>query len=433
MKQSTILFSTGLACVAAAVMLAGCSKPEESAAADPHAGHNHAAAAPHAGETESEAGHAGEAPLKMCKEHDVPLADCGICKPENLARLKPGDSLKVRLASSESAKDIGVETAPIASGTISGGVECYAEIAFNQNKLAQITAPVGGILQEVSADLGSHVEEKQTVAKIWSASIAEGVARAVLSHQTLERERRLRAGRVTSEKDLQEAEAAHTTACQHLRTLGFTEEQIDELSRKPQETVMMEVGAPFAGEIIERSAVRGALVEPGRTLFTVADRSVMWAMLNIPESALAGVKAGQTVELRVDSLPDRMFTGRLTWIGAEVDERSRMARARVEVANPDGLLRARMFARARVLTRTVENALLVPAAAIQRVDGLTLVFVKLGDDLFDARAVTLGVRDGDRLEAVAGLKVGEAVVVNQGFPLKSQLLISRLGAGCADD
>jgi cobalt-zinc-cadmium efflux system membrane fusion protein len=432
MKKSTVLFSTGLACVAAAVLLAGCSKPEETAL-DSHAGHNHAADS-HAGESGSAAeGHAGEASPKICKEHDVPLADCGICKPENITRLKPGGSLKVRLASPKSAGDIGVETALVASGTISGGVECYAEIAFNQNKLAQITAPVGGILQDVSADLGSHVEEKQTVAKIWSASIAEGVARAVLSHQTLERERRLRAGRVTSEKDLQEAEAAHTTACQHLRTLGFTEEQIDELSRKPLETVMMEVGAPFAGEIIERSAVRGTLVEPGRPLFTVADRSVMWAMLNIPEPALAGMKPGQTVELRVDSLPDRMFTGRLTWIGAEVDERSRMARARVEVANPDGLLRARMFARARVLTRTVENALLVPAAAIQRVEGLALVFVRLGDDLFDARAVTLGVRDADRLEVVAGLKAGEAVVVSRGFPLKSQLLISRLGAGCADD
>ena len=119
-------------------------------------------------------------------------------------------------------------------GTIADAVECYAELTFNQNKLAQIAAPVGGIIQEVAVDLGSKVEEKQPVAKIWSASIAEAVAKAVLSHQTLDRERKLRADRVTSEKDLQEAEAAHRAACQQLRTLGFTEEQIDALGTNPR-------------------------------------------------------------------------------------------------------------------------------------------------------------------------------------------------------
>ena len=160
------------------------------------------------------------------------------------------------------------------SGAIADGVECYAELAFNQNKLAQIAAPVGGIIQTVDVDLGTKVEEKQTVAKIWSASIAEAVAKAVLSHQTLDRERKLRAERVTSEKDLQQAEAEHRAACQQLRTLGFTEEQIDVLGAKPQEQVLMEVRAPFAGEIVERTAVRGALVEAGKSLFTLADRSI---------------------------------------------------------------------------------------------------------------------------------------------------------------
>ena len=149
----------------------------------------------------------------------------------------------------------------------------------------------------------------------------------------------------------------------------------------------MEVRAPFAGEIVERTAVRGALVEAGKSLFTLADRSVMWAMLNIPESALARVKVGQTVELRVESLPGQTFTGKLTWIGAEVDEKSRMARARAEVANPDGLLKARMFAQARILTRNAEGALLLPPSAIQRMEGKSFVFVKLADDLFDARVV----------------------------------------------
>ena len=424
MNTKIICKLTILPLLAAVGLLSACSKQSEPAGQDDHAGHKHGEPA---AETKAPPG------KKMCAEHNVPLEECGICRPLLAGTLKPGESAKVRLASNDSADIAGVQTAAPTVGTIADAVECYAELTFNQNKLAQIAAPVGGIIQEVSVDLGSKVEEKQPVVKIWSASIAEAVAKAVLSHQTLDRERKLRAERVTSEKDLQQAEAEHRAACQQLRTQGFTEEQIDALVAKPNDQVLMEVRAPFAGEIVERTAVRGALVEAGKSLFTLADRSVMWAMLNIPESALARVKIGQTVELRVESLPGQTFTGKLTWIGAEVDEKSRMARARAEVANPDGLLKARMFAQARILTRQAEGALLLPPSAIQRMEGRSFVFVKLADDLFDARVVLLGAKFDGKVEIIEGLKPQEVVAVNHVFPLKSAFLISRLGAGCADD
>jgi len=427
MKRNTLWKSAALATVAAlAVFAAGCGKKDADSEDDGHghAGHAHGKAEEHS---------VKKGGVKMCPEHNVAAAECGICKPQLATTLKTGESAKVRLASKDSAGIAGVQTATPIVGTIADAVECYAEIAFNQNKLAQIVAPVGGIIQEVTADLGSKMEEKQPVAKIWSASIAEAVAKAVLSHQTLDRERKLRAERVTSEKDLQEAEATHRAACQQLRTLGFTEEQIDVLGAKPHEQVLMEVRAPFAGEIVERMAVRGAMVEAGKPLFTLADRSVMWAMLNIPESALARVKVGQTVELRVESLPGQTFTGKLTWIGAEVDERSRMARARAEVPNPEGLLKARMFAQARILTRNADGALLLPSSAIQKIEGKAFVFVKLAEDLFDARVVRLGAKFDGKVEIAEGLKFQEVVAVNHVFSLKSAFLISRLGAGCADD
>ena len=424
METQKYLKFVALATITAVAMLIGCSKQSEPAGHGADDGHGHGEAKAH---TETKNG------VIMCTEHGVPESQCGICKPQLAGTLKPGESAKVRLASNDSATIAGVRTANPTVGTIADAVECYAELAFNQNKLAQIVAPVAGIIQEVPVDLGDKLEEKQTAAKIWSASIAEAVAKAVLSHQTLDRERKLRAERVTSEKDLQQAEADHRSACQQLRTLGFTEEQIDALGANPHEQVLMEVRAPFGGEIVERTAVRGALVETGKMLFTLADRSVMWAMLNIPESALARVKVGQTVELRVESLHGQLFTGKLTWIGAEVDEKSRMARARAEVANPDGLLKSRMFAQARILTRNVEGALLLPDSAIQKIEGKSFIFVKLAEDLFDARVVRLGARFDGKVEIVEGLNAQEVVAVNHAFPLKSAFLISRLGAGCADD
>ncbi|MHB1306466.1 MAG: efflux RND transporter periplasmic adaptor subunit [Limisphaerales bacterium] len=431
MNAKTIFRPLLLAGLAALALLTACSRAPESAAHNEADGHDHDHAPGAVGEASAHTQIVNG--VTICTEHDVPEAQCGICKPQLATTLQPGESAKVRLAANDSATIAGVQTAAPTIGDMTDAVECYAELAFNQNLLAQIAAPVGGIIQEVPVDLGSRVDEKQPVARIWSAAIAEAVARAVLSHQTLDRERILRADRVTSQKDLQQAEADHRTACQHLRTLGFTEEEVDALSARPHEQVLMEVRAPFAGEIVERTAVRGALVEAGSPLFTLADRSVMWAMLNLPESALARVKVGQAVELRVDALPGRTFTGKLTWIAATVDEKTRMTRARAELANPEGVLKARMFAQARILTRRAEGALLLPASAIQRIEDRAFVFVKVADDLFDARAIRLGATFNGQVEIIEGLQPREVVAVKHAFTLKSAFLISRLGAGCADD
>lgn len=409
--------------IAAGVLFTGCGGHDD------HDGHDHGPGGQsHATiHTETRNG------VLMCVEHGVPEAECAVCRPELAARLHPGESLKVRLPSTNSLALVGVETAPPQTGAIADAVECVAEVNFNQNQLAQVAAPVSGILQSVDADLGAKVEERQKVASIWSATIAEAVAKAVLSHQTLDRERKLRDQRVTSEQALQEAEAAHRAACQQLRTLGFTEAQIDEMGNEPQEQVLMEVRAPFAGEIVERMAVRGALVEAGKPLFTLVDPSTVWAMLRVPELSLGRVQVGQAVELRVDSLPGKVFTGRLTWIGPAVDERTRLARARAEFANPDRLLKDKMFASARILIRQEEGAMLVPRDAVQRLEGKPFVFVKLAEDLFDARAVQLGAKDDTRLEVLRGLDPRETVAVRHAFALKSAMLMSRLGAGCADD
>jgi len=92
-----------------------------------------------------------------------------------------------------------------------------------------------------------------------------------------------------------------------------------------------------------------------------------------------------------------------------------------------------MFARARILTRRTDKALLVPAAAVQYVEGKPLVFVPLADDLFDARAIQIGTKSDGHLQVLAGLAPQEPVAITHTFALKSALLMSRLGAGCADD
>lgn len=382
----------------------------------------------------------------MCKEHGVPEQECGICHPELLNQKQPGQGLKVRLPSTESAAMADVVVSTPSVDTMAQGIESFAEITFNQNKLAQITPLVGGIVKSVEVDLGSRVKQGDLLARVTSVAIGEAQSAYVkalaedrLRDKAVERERNLRAQRISSEKDLQEAEAAHEAAMaavqqgkQQLMVLGFDEQQIQALAEQKGTPGVLELRAPFAGEIVERTAVQGAMVEMGKPLFTLADTTALWAMVNIPESQISKVHVEQKVELSIESLPGQTFTGTLTWLSAKVDDRTRMARGRVEVSNADGRLKAQMFARARIVTSNSDRAVNVPQSALQNVSGTTVVFVKSSEDIFEARPVQLGAKHNGNVEIVTGLKAGEKVVVAGSFALKSQFLISRLGAGCVD-
>jgi len=389
---------------------------------------------------------AGDAAALLCNEHRVPEQECGICHPELLSQNPPGRGLKVRLPSADSAAKAGVVVGTPSMERMDDGVDCFAELTFNQNKLAQITPLVGGVVKSVEVDLGSRVKEGDLLARVTSVAIGEAqsayitaLAEDRLRDKTVERERNLYAQRISSEKDLQEAEASHQGAMaavqqgrQQLMVLGFDEQQIQALADQQGAPGVLEIRAPFAGEIIERTAVQGAMVEMGKPLFMLADTTTVWAMVNIPESQLPRVRVGQQVELSVESLPGQTFAGTLTWLSARVDERTRMARGRVEVANAERRLKAQMFARARIVTSNSNGAMVVPQSAVQDVTGTSVVFVKSGGDLFEVRPVQLGATHDGLVEVVAGLKPDEQVVIAGSFALKSQFLISRLGAGCVD-
>jgi len=362
-------------------------------------------------------------PGLMCNEHGVPEQECGICHPELLAQDLSGSGLKVRLPSAASAAKAGV---------VLGTPD---------------TSLVRGVVKSVEVDLGSRVEKGDLLATLTSATIGEAqgaylsaLAEHELRETVLERQRSLLAQKISSESVYQEAEAAQAVstaavrqAQQWLLLLGFDELQIQALTRQQSTPGILELRAPFVGEIVERSAVQGAVVEEAESLFTLTDTAVLWATVHIPESQMSRVSTGQSVELTVESLPGYSFGGTLTWVSPTVDDRTRMVQGRVEVPNAARKLKAQMFARARIATVHADRALVVPQSAVQNVTGTPVVFVKSFDDLFEARPVTLGAKHDGKVEIVAGLMVHEPVVIAGGFALKSQLLASRLGAGCVDE
>jgi len=158
----------------------------------------------------------------------------------------------------------------------------------------------------------------------------------------------------------------------------------------------------------------------------------MWAEIDIPERDLPLVAVGSAVVITVDGLPGREFKGTMSYLAPEIDRHTRTVKGRVALRNADGALRANMFGRARIATSAEREAVRVPRVSVQRARDANLVFVKLAEDLYEARRVQVLSGDGDWVTVSGRLKTGDEIVTAGSFLLKTETLKESIGAGCCD-
>ncbi|GAA5483932.1 efflux RND transporter periplasmic adaptor subunit [Haloferula sargassicola] len=389
------------------------------------------------------------ADVLMCKEHGVAERECAICHPDLAAGLKPGESLKIRVASAESMEKVGVEVSNPETTTARPAVEAYATVDYNQNQVAKITPLVEGIVRDIAVVPGQTVAAGDTLGTVHSPEFAEMKSRFLaaaaaknLAGLQVSRERQLADKRISAAADLESAEAAAevadvdlSAARQRLLNLGLSENEIDLLASDGRPTSLLTLKAPFAGTIVDRDVAVGERIEPGDAIFVLADLSTMWLELSIPARDAAGLAPGMEVSAIFADLPDTVITGELVWVASAIDEKTRRIQARAVVNAPPTALRKGLYGEARIQLGEASSSLAVPTGAIQTIDGVPFVFVRVEPALYAATRVepTQGAAS-DQLTAIrSGLAPGDQIVSQGSYILRSEFLKSLLGAGCVDD
>ena len=158
----------------------------------------------------------------------------------------------------------------------------------------------------------------------------------------------------------------------------------------------------------------------------------MWLLAHVYARDLLLLREGVPVLFTVDGLPGVSFEGRVNWISSQVDERTRTVRVRADLPNEDGLLRANMFGRARLVVGSDSNALSVPSGAVQTDGCCQLVFVREDEAVFAPRKVKLGAAANGYVEVLEGLEEGELVATTGSFLMKTEILKGNIGAGCCE-
>jgi membrane fusion protein, heavy metal efflux system len=206
----------------------------------------------------------------------------------------------------------------------------------------------------------------------------------------------------------QDAQSDLTAAEQQLRVLGVDKDH-------PAATV--KVYSPATGVIIAQNvttaAAAGVTFSGSSTAFTIADLSHVWIICDVYENDLATVHLGQTADIRLTAYPDRLIKGTISEIDAVLDPSIRTAKVRLQVPNPDHLMRVGMFATATFHGRRPEAHASVPASASLHLHDRDWVYVPAGEGKFKRVGVVGGAMlAGGMQEVKSGLAAGQQVVKN---------------------
>ena len=329
---------------------------------------------------------------------------------------RASDPALVQVAHPQNFHVVRVETRTVPNELHVNGV-----VAPDVTRTVHVTSLAGGKLVDLRAHLGDQVQRGQVLMVIHAPELSKAtadyrkaLADQALADRALRRARDLWEGHALAQKDLQQAENGAQkaavdvqTAVEQIRILGGDLHHLSPL---------VEVHAPIAGTIVEQNTTGGETIKSldnSPNLLTIADLSRVWVLCDIYENNLADVQVGDRAEVRLNADPDRPLSGTVSGISRVLDPTSRTAKVRIELENPDGLLRPGMFATARLVSQDTTTHAVAPASAVLRLEDRSWVFREEGLSRFRRSEVQAGreLPDGTQ-EILAGLAPGDRVVTD---------------------
>jgi RND family efflux transporter MFP subunit len=357
--------------------------------------------------------------------------------PEAPAAARPAGDEPVEVAlTPEAIARAGIKVAPARTARLAGTMGLPGTVTSNAYRETRVNALVGGVATRVTAELGSRAKRGEPLAVIFSTELADAQMRYLgmqasfrADHQKLERTEQLVTVGAASRQELEEITATHeahetelAAARQRLLLLGLAPQQVAEIRNASQIVSEVVVRAPGDGVVITRSVNPGQVVSAGQDLFVVTDLTTVWIVGDAYERDFGALRVGQEATISVPAYPGTVRQGLVGYIDPRVDPQARTAKVRVEVPNPDGLLRLGMFVTMSVRSRAGAPVTVVPRSAVQSLGERAVVYVAVpGEEgRFVERPVRLGAAVGDAIEVLEGVKPGEQVVVEGSFFLRAE-------------
>jgi len=312
---------------------------------------------------------------------------------------------------------IGVRTAPAEQRILATTVRAVGRVVADETTLEDVSLKVPGWVGDVVVDaVGDPVKQGEVLFTVYSPEL---YAAQEEYRQALRSQQRARG---TSAPD--RADYLVRSARKRLRLWDIAAPDLERLTRTGELLEHLPIRSPVTGYVVEKNLVEGTALAPGARLYRIAPLSRVWIEAEVYEYELPLIREGQTATVTLPYTPDRTFESKVAYLYPTLDPKTRTARLRLELPNPDLELRLDMYAEVRVRAERGQR-LVVPQSAVLYAGERSFVFRALGDGRFRPQAVEVGLRSGEEVEIRSGLEPGDEIVTSATFLIASE---SRLRA-----
>lgn len=332
--------------------------------------------------------------------------DCPICGMEliPLEEDEAEEGVEAVYMNENALRLANVQTARVGAETATKEVRLNGKVEVDERREFVQTTHIPGRIERLLVNFtGESVRRGQALATVYSPEMITAQEELLQAYAIRE-----------SQPEL------YAAAREKLRSWRISEDQINRIVQNGQALEQFTITADVGGIVTEKMVELGDYVERGMPLYEIADLSTVWVVFDIYENEMAWIEEGSTVEFTVASYPGETFEGEVDFIDPLVDRQTRVARARVEIDNPNGRLKPGMFVSGVIQNplKSVSQEIAVPRSAVLWTGPRSVVYVKQnsGDrTTFALREVVLGPSLGNSYIINEGLQVGEEIVVNGAF------------------
>jgi Cu(I)/Ag(I) efflux system membrane fusion protein len=290
----------------------------------------------------------------------------------------------------------GVRAEPVERRVLAMPVRAPGAVDEDERRISVVAVRTEAFIETVeNVTTGDHVHKGQPLLRLYSPEIAAAAAQ-YLSAVGFEGARR------------------------RLENLAVPPDVINEIERTRKVPLTITWTAPRDGVVFERNVTDGMRAMPGDTLFRIVDHSLVWVLADVSERDLPQIAEGQSATVRVRGFPGRVFTGTVSRIYPHLSMETRTARVRIELANPDGMLRPAMYADVEFAAGPQGAVVAVPDSALIDTGTRQVVILDKGEGRFEPREVKVGMHGSGFTEIRDGIAEGDRVVVSANFLIDAE-------------
>lgn len=316
--------------------------------------------------------------------------------------------------SPERVQMIGVQSEVASRRNLVRPIRAVGTVQFDERQTYVVSTRYEGWIEKLLVNTtGEKVLRGQPLMEIYSPDLVLAQQEYALLRQSIA-ESRGGGSAATSRRLLQGAE-------QRLRYLDFPAGALQSLRVGGQPKPIVAIPSPVSGTVIDKPALKGMRFMPGEALYKIVDMSTVWLIAEVFEQDLANIRVGQDATITVRAYPERTFSGRVAFIYPVVGQETRTARVRIEMPNPDDLLKADMYANVEIASPLgPRDVLAIPESAVIDSGTRQVVLIDHGDGRFEPRAVKLGDRAEGYVAVIDGVSADERVVVSANFLIDAE-------------